>query len=40
VANYPNPEQIPERNTALLRNLEREKILALFKDCLQASKHQ
>lgn len=40
VANYPNPEQIPERNIALLRNLGRDKILALFQDCLQASKHQ
>lgn len=30
VANYPNPEQIPERNIALLRDLGREKILALL----------
>ena len=34
VANYPNPEQIPERNVALLRDLGREKILALLKGCL------
>lgn len=33
VANYPNPEQIPERNVALLRDLGREKILALLKGC-------
>jgi len=33
VTNYPNPEQIPERNIALLRNLGREKILALFDGC-------
>jgi len=33
VANHPNPEQIPERNVALLRELGREKILALFDGC-------
>lgn len=33
VANYPSPEQIPERNIALLRDLGREKILALLKGC-------
>jgi len=34
VANYPNPEQIPERNIALLRNLGREKVQALLDDCV------
>lgn len=33
VANYLNPEQIPERNVALLRDLGREKILALLDGC-------
>lgn len=33
VANYPNPEQIPERNIALLRNLGREKVQTLLDDC-------
>ena len=33
VANYPNPEQIPERNIAFLQELGIEKIKALLQNC-------
>lgn len=33
VAHYPNPERIPERNIALLKELGRDTMQALLKDC-------
>mgnify|MGYP000076321381 CR=1 FL=1 len=35
VANYPNPEQIPDRNIALLKEMGSEKIKTLLSECLK-----
>lgn len=35
ISNYPDAEQIPERNIALLKRLGRERMQALFEDCFQ-----
>ena len=39
IANYPNPEAIPEQNIARLNQLGQEKIHALFKNCFNQIKH-
>jgi len=36
VANYPDPDQIPHRNIALLEEMGRDKVLALWQACFAA----
>lgn len=38
VAHYPDPEQIPERNIVMMKQLGREKVQRLFQQCLSPSK--
>jgi hypothetical protein len=40
VAHYPDPEQIPHRNIAMMKQLGREKVQRLFECCFPASKKQ
>jgi hypothetical protein len=38
VANYPDPEQIPERNIVLMKQIGREKLQQLFRRCLSSDR--